>query len=477
MSNFLKRLNNSIEVKGYQPAGGLTTRQVAQPLDLNNLKFVGNDVTFYPADGGQRFINYGYNLNDGVYSIVSKNAEKAGQIRFYHSQVKKEEKSLLREYKSILKHFIGNRDQAMELMRIRKYLKKAMTEDLEVKSPLSKLLNKPNRYQAQAEWIENLFGHRELTGEGNLWFNKGGGEQTLEMFCIPKWQLNLVGNGQDPFEVQGYEFNIMGATYKWDADAVLMWKYANKAEVSTSLEHMRGMAPLQSFIIGIQGMNEADRRVTASNKNAGAYGFAYWKNARELDAGQKREMRDKFDAIMYSEDMAGKVAVLSGEWGYHNIGMSMAEQEILKQYDMGFIRLCRIFKTPHGIFNDDAKYANGPQYKRDWVYDKIAPNIYQLRDKLSERLIPEFGLDPETNLIDCDIMSLPEMSRDLKEMAEGMKGVVGLTIDQQLQYFGYEPIGGPMGEARLIPSGYQTLDELTQPMGEPLDQDINDLNL
>lgn len=474
--SFLKRLNSAIEVKGFQPTG-LVSRQAIQPANMNDLQFIGNDVTLYPQDGGQRFINYGYYLNDGVYSIVSKNAEKAGQIRFYHSQIKPEEKSTLREYKSLLNNFRGNKDMAKELRRMKRAMeKKAQTEDLEIKSPLSKLLNRPNRYQTQGEWIENLFGHRELTGEGNLWFNKGNGERTLEMFCIPKWQLNLVGNGQDPFEITGFEFNMMGSTYKWDKDAVLMWKYANKAEVSTSLEHMRGMSPLQSYIVALQGMNEADRRLTASNKNAGAYGFAYWKNARELQADQKREMRNSFDNIMYSEEMAGKIAVLAGEWGYHNVGISVADQKILEQYDMGFVRLCRVFKTPHGIFNDDAKYANGPQYKRDWVYDKIAPNIYQLREKLSDRLIPEFGLDPETNLIDCDIMSLPEMSQDLAEMGKGINEVWGLSIDQRLQYFGYEPIGGEEGEMRFIPSGLQSLKDLSLPTGEPLDDDLNALD-
>lgn len=470
--SFLQRLNNSIEVKGYQPQGTLTVQQRIIPTDINDLRFIGDQVTFWPADGGQRFVNYGYNLNDAVYSIVSKNAEKAGQVRLYHSTIKPTEKRTAEEYKSLMAHFKGNRDQFRELQ----IMKKAMTEDREVKSLLSKLLAKPNRYQTQGEWLEDIFGHREITGEGNLWFNRGGGSRTLEMLVIPKFQLNLVGNGQDPFEIVSYEFNLQGATYKWNKEDVLMWIYPGKGEKTTTLEHMRGMSPLQAFIIPLQGMNEGDRRLTASNKNAGAYGFAYWKNARELNDEQKQEMREKFDNIMYSGEMSGKIAVFAGEWGYENIGLSVDAQKLLEQYDVGFTRLCRVFKTPHGIFNDDAKYANGPQYKRDWVYDKIAPNIYQLREKLSDKLIPEFGLDPETNIIDCDIMSLPEMSQDLKEMAEGIKNVLGLTIDQQLQYFGYEPIGGEEGKIRLIPSGYQTLSDLAAPVGGNLDQEEKDLN-
>jgi HK97 family phage portal protein len=465
--NFLQRINSSIEVKGTQPTGQLTVR------GQDDIVFLGNQVRYWPADNGQRFIKYGYKGNDAVYSIVSKNAEKAGQIRFYHSKIDPQEKKTLQEYKALLKGFTGNKHMAKELALMRK----AMIDELEVKGALSRLLDRPNRYQTQSMWIENIFGHRELTGEGNIWFNRGNGTRTLEMFCIPKFQLNLVGNGVDPFEVMGYEFSMQGATYKWEKDAVAMWVYQNYPDsgVTTSLEHMRGMAPLEAFIVALQGMIEADKRLTTSNANAGAYGFAYWKTPKELSGGQKQELRDKFDNIVNSSEMAGKVAVLSGDWGYHNIGLSNEAQKMLEQYGLGFDRLCRVFKTPHGIFNDDAKYSNGPQYYREWIYSKIAPNIYQLRGMLDEKLIPEFGLDPETNLIDCDVQSLPEMSQDLKELAEGIKEVIGITIDDRLKHFGYEPIGGPLGEMRLVPTGYQTLDQLNADIAPPLDDDINAL--
>jgi HK97 family phage portal protein len=472
MMNFLQRINSSIEVKGTQPEGNLTLQQPLQSLDLNDIRFIGNEVKYYPADNGQRFITYGYKGNDAVYSIVSKNSEKAGQVRFYHSKIDKDEKKTLQEYKALLKGFVGNPKEAKELHLMRK----SMIDELEVKGALSRLLDKPNRYQSQGSWIENIFGHRELTGEGNIWFNRGNGARTLEMFCIPKFQLNLVGNGQDPFEVVAYEFMIQGATYRWEKDAVAMWVYNNPTEITPSLEHMRGMAPLEAFIIALQGMNEGDKRLTASNKNAGAYGFAYWKNAKELGVAQKQEMRNAFDNIVNSSEMAGKVAVLAGEWGYHNIGLSVDAQKLLEQYNIGFQRLCRVFKTSHGVFNDDAKYANGPQYKRDWIYDKIAPNIYQLRAILDDKLIPEFGLDPETNLVDCDIMSLPEMNQDLKDQVAAVKDANWLTLDEKRMATGYEPLGTPEAQKIYMNSGVATLEQINADIAPPLDEEMNMLD-
>jgi hypothetical protein len=59
------------------------------PIIPNNTRFFGNELTLYAQDTGENYITKGYNLNDAVYSIVSKNAEKAGQVRLYHARIKK----------------------------------------------------------------------------------------------------------------------------------------------------------------------------------------------------------------------------------------------------------------------------------------------------------------------------------------------------------------------------------------------------
>lgn len=425
---FLQRLNNAIEIKGTQPQGMIT---VDQPV------MFGNDVTWYPSDSGERFINYGYKLNDAVYSIVSKNAEKAGQIPFYVTKVKDEEKKTLQEYKALMKTFVGNEKEAKELQ----LMKKSMMDFVDYRTPLARLLQRPNRNQTWGEFIENLFGLRELQGEGNIWFNRGGGFKTLEMFSIPKPHLNLVGNGVDPWEIVAYQFDLNGTVFRWNKDAVLMWKYSNPINVSTTLEHLRGLAPLQAAMILLQGMNEGDKRLAASNKNGGAYGFAFNKTPRDLTAIQKAQLRESFDNAVNSSDMANRVAVLSGEWGYFNMGLSNREQGLLEQYGYGFKRLCRVFKTPPGIFSEgNDTYENQRQYERHWIYSKIAPNMYQLRALLSDKLLPEFGMDQESYLIDCDIMSLPEMAEDLKNQIAAVKDADFLTDNEKRGACGYPAI-------------------------------------
>lgn len=428
----LEVLNNSIKALPVLSRQPLPAISFADPL-----RMIGNEIQMYPQDNGERYLSKGYNLNDAVFSIVSKNAEKAGQVRFYHSKVKKDETKTLSEYKELSKGALG--PKALKELGI---MRKAMIEDLAVDSPLSKLLNKPTRYQTQSEWLEQLFGLRELQGEGNIWINKGDGEKPLELLLIPKPHLSLVGDGRNPWNIIKYIFTLNGETIAFPKEDVLMWKYSNPCAIDTTLNHMRGLAPLQSAMVLVQGMNEGDKRIATSNASGGALGMAFKKtqvaNDWTSDPVKALAVRQQFDNIINSNDMGGKIAVMGGEWGYLNFGVSTADQQLLEQYGMGFTRLCRVFKTPSGLFNDDATYNNQPQYKRSWIYDKIAPNLYHLRGLLSDALIPAFNLDPERHIVDCDINSLPDLATDLKEQVQALKEADWLSDNEKRDASGYE---------------------------------------
>ena len=395
-------------------------------------------------------------------------------MRMYHSKVKKSEKKTLAEYDQL------SRKAAFDFKALRELqvMRKAMVEDLIVDSNLTKKLNKPNRFQAQSEWIEQLFGLRELQGEGNIWLNRLESGEIQELLVIPKPHLNLKGDGQDPFELLGFQIVIGALRKEVDKQDMIMWKYANPRAYDTTLEHMRGLSPLQAIMVNIQGMNEADVNIATANKNGGASGLLYRTDLLQgPTAEQATSMRSQVNDAVNNSAMANKVAILGGEWGYINFARTVAEQKLIEQYGISFQRIANAFKTPHQIFGfGNDTYENQKQYSRSWIYGKIAPNMYQLRGLLNDRLLPEFDLDPETNLIDCDVQSLPEMTQDLKEQAEGLKDVWGMSIDDRLQYFGFEPIGGEEGNLRLVPTGLQSLKDMTMPQGQPLDNEEDLLN-
>lgn len=477
--SFFSRVNNALPdtkaITGFVPGS-------VDPVYFPQPRFLGQQITLYPQDNGERYVEKGYTLNDAVYSIVSKAAKKFGQVPFYHITVKRDERKTWEEYLQLTKNGIS-REMLAEVKLMRK---KSIDQNI-VDSPLSKRLAKPNRNQSGSQFREQLYGFKLLHGEGNEYLNRGvDGEgrpltkgKVLEMLIIPKPFLAIVGDARDPWEIIRYEFIWGRDKVPWPKENVIMWKNPNYRFNPLSFEHLRGMAPLEAGIVLLQGLNEGNERVANMNKNAGASGLLFNKAMANQapDPNKSAFVRSQVNSAVNSHENAGSIATLvGGDWSYIQFGYNADQLKLIEQYNLGFTRLCNLFDVPPGIFMANQTYENAREAKRSLVYENIAVAAYQLRDEWNSRLIEAFDLDRDTNFIDCDIMALPELGQDLKEQVAALKDAYWLSVDDKLKASGYEPIGGPEGEARLVPSGMQTLTDAVTPVGGSLDSQENLLN-
>src|SRR5688572_2449599 len=160
--SFLSRLNNTL------PDFDTKFTFPAIPIHDQTALFGYSGVSLYPANNGDSYIKNGYNKNAQVYAIVSKNARKLGQVAFYHYRIKNSERKTWADYLRETKNGITPEN----IRELKKMRVKSIDENI-VDSDLSALLKKPNRYQTGALWREQLYGYKQLTGEGNIWINKG----------------------------------------------------------------------------------------------------------------------------------------------------------------------------------------------------------------------------------------------------------------------------------------------------------------
>lgn len=464
--HLLKRIGSLMPAPMNLPAPGLPV--TPQLVGLNK------DVTIYPYGKDDTFIQFGYNRNAWVYAIVSKCAKKLAQIPFYHYKIKTtERKTYFDEYLTLTR----TRLDTKAAVEARKMLRKSVDQVI-VDDPLSKFLKKPNRNQTGTQFVEQLYGYKLLTGEGNTWFSRTDVNQPpLEMFIIPKKFLALV-HGADAWDIASFKFILGGNNVPIDRENVLMWKFPNYVFDPLMLTHLRGQSPLDAGILLMQASNDGQERLVAMNKNQGVAGMAYEKNRPQKPTPeQAMMMRQQFDSIVNDSDLAGKVAVMSGDWGYIQFGLSAEQLQLIEQSDMQFKGLCNIYDIPWQLFGNADSYENRKHYKRDFVYDQIAVAAYSLRDEWNNKLIPDFGLDRERDVIDCDILSLPELGEDLQTQAKTVTNLWVLTPNEQREQLGFDKIeGDPNMDKVYIPANLTSLEDVGSPTGGGLDQQINDLN-
>jgi HK97 family phage portal protein len=473
--NFLQKLNSAIPaqskaltISGYRPG---SVDPVYFPMV--SARNVGT-IELYPNDSGELYVQKGYNLNDAVYSIVSKCAKKFSQVPFYHYKIKKGERKTWAEYMEMTKNGISR-----EMLPDLKMMRKSAIDENVVDSPLSKKLAKPNRYQSGSQFREQLYGFKLLHGEGNIQFNRGTDNQgdlltkgkVLEMLILPKPFLMIVGDNNDPWEIVRYVFRPGGDSVDLAKENVVMWRFPNYRFDALNKTHLRGQAPLEAGIVLLQSLNEGNERAANMNKNAGAAGLLFNKTVanQSPDPAKAAAVRQQVNSIVNSKEAAGSIAsIYGGDWEFIQFGFDADQLKLIEQYNLGFTRLCNIFDCPPGIFMANQTYENAREAKRSLVYENVAPAAYQLRDEWNNNLIDAFELDRETNFIDCDLMALPELSADLKEQVTALKDAHWLSIDEKRKASGYEEIGGDEGAAVLVPAGMSTLSDAVAPIGDPL---------
>jgi HK97 family phage portal protein len=449
----------------------LPTVQQRNPF-FNTLGF-NNGVSIYPYGKDNTYINEGYNKNAWVYSIVSKCAKKFGQIPWYHYKIKTSERKTWAEYQQLTKDRLFDTKAIIEARKMRT----KSVDQVVVDSPLSKLLAKPNRNQSGAEFRENLYGFKLLTGEGNIWMPRiEPGDKPTEMVIIPKQMLALV-SGSSWWDIAEYRLLFTGREVGQPKENIITWLFPTYEQPNPQLTHLRGQSPLDAGLLTMQSSNEGAERLIAMNHNQGVAGAVFDKAKRDYPTAQQAQfIRQQFNEIVNDNDLAGQIAWLTGDLGYIQFGLDAGQLKLLEQSDVQFRTLCNIYDVPWQLFGNADSYENRKQYKRDFVYDNIAVAAYGLRDELNAKLIPEFNLDRDRDVIDCDVMALPELSEDLKTQAETLSKLWQLTPNQVLEYIGYDPSPDPNMDKIYIPSGYQTLDELNAPIGGNLDNEESLLN-
>lgn len=447
---------------------------VVNPVATFNNQVIGlnNGVSIYPYGKDNTYIQKGYQKNAWVYSIVSKCAKKFSQVPWYHYKIKTTERKTWAEYIALTKDRLTDPKAIIEAKKMRI---KSVDQQI-VDSALSKLLNKPNRNQSGAQFREQLYGFKLLTGEGNIWLTKTEkGAKPSELLIIPKQNLALV-KGMDAWDIASYKILLAGQERATAKDDLLMWRFPNYEFDPTMLTHLRGQAPLDAGLLLMQSSNEGAERLIAMNKNQGVAGLVYDKGKRDYpNAEQGAFMRRQFNSIVNDSDFAGSIAYMTGELGYIQFGLDAGQLKLLEQSDVQFKGLCNIFDVPWQLFGNADSYENRKQYKRDFVYDNIAVACYSLRDELNAKLISEFGLDRDRDVIDCDVMALPELSEDLKSQVETLSKAWWLTPNEAREYTGYDRSQDVNMDKVYVSGSLQTMDQVNADPGGSLSNDLNQL--
>jgi len=427
MGVFDRLFNNT---KGINPNVNITTQ----------MRGINGAVLQDYEDG--KYVNEGYLGNADVYAIVTFLSRKASSIPWYVYKLNDTPKGRteLSRYKTMSRN-IGQRGSYEAAVKARK---NAYSENIVENNELARLLERPNQYQAQDQFLENLFGYRFLSGEGNVYGNDGRlGGQFTELNVLPTHFLEIYPDPNDLYGLLGYKL-MVSRGIDLPKDNVMQWKTWSPDFNDVTRSHMRGVSPLRAAYKTLRMSNNSADASAMMTANGGAKGAITPKPLGSIVPNftieQANIIKRAVNEDINSVDNKGKVAVLQTPWDYLNFGLSSIDMELVKTMQMSLQQWCRVFGLPAVIFDTDtSSYNNYHNAMRDLVTNTIVPMCCSLRDELNKWLVPRYGSE---YYIDFDITALPEMQQDMERMVRSLRDANWLTMDEKRVAMNYSEKGG-----------------------------------
>jgi hypothetical protein len=401
------------------------------PNKFNKAFLVDGGYTLYDTNQ-QNYIKKGYKINPTVYSIINQMSAKTAAVPMYVKKV--EDEDARKQLDFILRSTKGELDLG-HYLKYTKLKNKAYSTDYK-ELPLER----PNVYQTWTEFIALYKTFIRSTGNVFLYWlapeeglNAG---QPIQVFLLPSHLMQIVTKpGVSYLEAESpidYYILTYGKSYiEFEADKVVHIKYSNP-NYDENGRHLYGQSPLEAALKNIQTTNEGLDNNIKTMKSGGAFGLFYGKN-NTLTPDIAQSMKERLKEMDADPSRLGKIAGVSAEIGFQRISLTSDE---LKPFDyFGFdekkIADClqwELIDSNRGDYGGTIK-----EIRRQRVVDNIQPDLQLLEDALNNYFLPLFkGYE---DYVWCfDVMELPEMQTDVKEVTEWLNNALDRGVISRNEY-------------------------------------------
>lgn len=310
--------------------------------------------------------------------------------------------------------------------------------------PLETLLARPNPRQAGGEFLESLFGHLLLAGNGYCEVLVQAG-QPFELYCL-RSDLVRVVLGPDGWPA-AYDYSAGGQVTRMPiapdgACPVLHLKLFDP------LDDQYGFAPLSAAQVALE-MHEAASRWNKAllDNSARPSGALVYASSDNLSDDQFDRLKAELENAFQGAGNAGRPILLEGGLEWKPLSLSPKDMDFLEARAGAAREIALAFGVPPLLLGlpGDNTYANYAEANRAFWRMTILPLVKRTAGALAQWLQPYFAeeirLEPDTDGIDV-------LSEEREALWRRVSAADFLTIEEKRAALGY---GNAAPGERLAP--------------------------
>lgn len=245
-------------------------------------------------------------------------------------------------------------------------------------------------------------------------------------------------------------------------DEIIHIKYPTM-QVSVNGENFRGLSPLKVLN---KRMNRVDRSMDVSVsqlKNGGVPGVLYEKGHADDLTDVLSKRKEKMYKFFSEKSNKGMPYIAGGEMDYIELGLKLADMSVADLEKIDHKKLCNVYSVSDRLFNNDATGSEiSDKNARVGLYVNAAvPILNRIKDAYNSSLASEFT--DKKYVIKYDISEVPELQKNIKEMADAFASLPMFIPTQILDAFKLEAPDGvdkSLLEKIYVKQGYVPIEDM-----------------
>lgn len=416
------------------------SREVQQAFTRqgNNLIFqqINNDIPAVNPDSFD-YIKEGYMTVSAVYECIDLIMKKVVASPAIVYEVKSAQGLKLYDNLSKSDNII-DRAKAFRM-------KSDVMEEVIVK-PIQDLLDSPNDRQTWDEMIGLATVLYLATGNALIYGNGSEGriksKQWSEIFALPYAPNDItITGGSSIFDpINEYHINPSGneTLVKFSAEVIEHIKTVNPLWNGTGGNKF-GMAPLRAYVRKLIRERLGDDQANLILNNGGVMQFVSPKYKEDqLQGDAKKGLKESMQDAMSSKEKIARIIPSSIPVEVATIGLPVADLQLLELSKASREDVYRGYHVPLTYAStDQASYNNANAHGKQLIYNAVAPICEVFSRAFTNFVAKPHNTANKKYIIRFDYMSLPELSQDMKEVAEWLEKCDDITPNEKREVKGY----------------------------------------
>lgn len=305
--------------------------------------------------------------------------------------------------------------------------------------PVLSLLENPNPMQSKTEFLKDLVGFFDISGNGYIERVVVRGE-TKEMYVLRSDRVAIVPSATGIPSAYIYKnSNAQGDSIRFDCDTMTGACDVRHLKTFNPLDDWYGMSPIEAGAWSIDQHNESNKWTQSLLQNGGAPSSVLEipKESNVSDEAFNR-LKAEIDEQVAGSANAGRPLVMEGGMTWKTIGFSPEQMSVLNTKYASARDISLAIGVPPLLLNipGDSTYSNYQEARLAFYEESVIPLANYIRDELNSWIIP----DGYTLELDYDkIPAIAEKRMKLWDMADNSQD---LTINERRELKGFEPIDG-----------------------------------